>query len=199
MIIASLTYSLIAATINAIRGSGAAKKYAITSYLFSKWVCVVYFFGLLYLILGNPWVAAVFLLPIIFKYATGTGGLHYTFLKEFPKEFFIAIKYKYFDNLLKKIFPRINNIGEFPPFDWLCDKVVGKVKTIDDLNDWGFIYGSLVGILFTLPFFITGNIYGVLMIFLGLFCYLLKFVKINAKWRIVEFFYILLYFTLAGL
>lgn len=138
-------YAILIALINAARGAGTdfTKGNKVLEFLFSKWLVVVYFFGLAWL--ATDYIAAsIFILPIIFKFATGTGGLMqaYTESIKAPKE--------------------------FKPFDWVANKITGEpIDTLPKARKWGVVYGTLVGIVFALPFIYTNFLFGLPMLLTG--------------------------------
>ena len=137
--------AILIALINAARGSGTdfTQGNKVLEFLFSKWLVVAYFYGLA--LLATDYIAAgIFIIPIIFKFATGTGGLMQAYTESIipPKE--------------------------FAPFDWIANKIVGEpVDTLPKCRKWGVIYGSLVGEIFALPFIYTNSLYGLPLFLTG--------------------------------
>jgi len=155
--------SLLIGLINAYRGSGKAKENPILKHVFSKWVCVVYFLALMFLVAGS--MAMAFIIPIIFLFVTGTGGLMPAFASNWNGE----------------------QPEEFYPFDWICNKMV-EVKSEASYRAWGCYYGTLVGGVFFIPFLFTNLFYGLPMLLTGLIIGSLRYLPdtILWKWRLIE-------------
>ena len=83
----------------------------------------------------------------------------------------------------------INSTKGWPPFVAICDKLARAILKIPAGTDplpneyyrlWGFIYATLVGIVFSLPFLNTIYLYGLPLYLFGLTCRYLV-------WRANEF------------
>ncbi len=168
--------SLLIGLINAYRGGNYSegKWY---DQLFSKYVCVIYFALLMYVATQEPYASLFFVLPYIFMFATGTGGLMTAFASS-------ADWYR-----LGNPQPK-----EFKPFDWICYKMTNSpVRSIAEYRAWGVWYGSLVGAIFALPCLVMSNWWGLTMCLTGLVIGSLRYVgeikyktEPDLRWRLCE-------------
>ncbi len=155
--------------LNALRGSNFSegKWYDI---FFTKWLVLGYIFLLAFINLTLLF-SLVFITPILFWFATGTGGNHQAFT----------------DGII--------NPKEFAPFDWVATLLTDKeIDSLGDARKWGVWYGSLIGLVFYLPFLALEKYFiGLPLLGLGLYCGALRYFNHPYKWQFIEFGYLFLY------
>jgi hypothetical protein len=155
--------------LNAFRGSGwlQSKGYVLAADIL-KWAIIplALFCGAVYF-KASEVQALILTLPYYWFMATGTGGAMQAY-----------------------IYQTINSTKGWPPFVNICTKLANQIlyknqTPPDPLPNewyrlWGFIYATLVGIIFSLPFLVTDYLYGIPILFFGFTCrYLI--------WRANEF------------
>jgi hypothetical protein len=158
MVIAKIITGVIIGLLNAFRGSGWLQEHGkelLATLL--KWViiplaliCSTLHFG------GNYVMAIALSLPYFWFMATGTGAC-----------------------MQANINNPIESTKGWPPFANICDKIARAIlkipASVTDLPTeyyrlWGFLYATLVGIVFSSPFLLTQYVYGIPLLFFGVTC-----------------------------
>lgn len=164
--------TLLAASVNAYRGSGQTK--GILNSLMKWFVIPGLMMETVLFASNNLYLAVASALPFMWFMGTGTGGCHqaqwYT-TSNHPQET------KYLDEAA----------------DWLAQKWILLMDLDLDYSTycrtWGFMYSSFVGIFFTLPFLLTNYLYALPCLLFPVACRYLE-------WRQVEFLTVFVFLEL---
>lgn len=160
VVIAKIITGIFIGLLNAFRGSGWLQEHGqeILAALL-KWVIIPLALICASLHFGASYVLAIILsLPYFWFMATGTGACIMASIHVDPG----------------------TQLKGWPPFSALADKIARAILKIpaDVTTDlpvqyyrlWAFIYATLVGVMFSLPFLLTQYVYAIPLLFFGLAC-----------------------------